>query len=46
MGWISVEKILDLRAGKSVPDVIDTGLIIVTKENVDSYMAEVKAEVE
>ena len=44
MGWLSVEKILDLRAGKSVPDVIDTGLIIVTKDNVDNYMEEVKPE--
>jgi ribose transport system substrate-binding protein len=31
MGWLSVEKLLDLRAGKSVPDVIDTGIIIVTQ---------------
>ncbi len=46
MGWLSVEIILDLIAGKSVPDVIDTGIIIVNKENVDSYMAEVKAEVQ
>lgn len=46
MGWISVEKLIDLRAGKSVPDVIDTGIIIVTKDNVDSYMAQVKAEVQ
>jgi len=46
MGWISVEKLNDLRAGKSVPDVIDTGIIIVTKDNVDSYMAQVKAEVQ
>jgi ribose transport system substrate-binding protein len=45
MGWLSVEKMLDLRAGRSVPDVIDTGLIIVTKKNVDTYMAEVKSEV-
>jgi ribose transport system substrate-binding protein len=46
MGWLSVEKLLDLRAGKSVPDVIDTGIIIVTKENVDSYMGQVKSEVQ
>jgi ribose transport system substrate-binding protein len=45
MGWLSVEKMLDLKAGRSVPDVIDTGLIIVTKNNVDTYMAEVKSEV-
>lgn len=46
MGWLSVEKLLDLRAGKSVPDVVDTGIIIVTKENVNSYMGEVKSEVQ
>jgi ribose transport system substrate-binding protein len=46
MGWMSVEKLLDIQAGKSVEDVVDTGIIIVTKENVDSYMAEVKAEVQ
>jgi len=45
MGWLSVEKLIDLMDGKDVPDVIDTGLIIVTKDNVDSYMDEVKAEV-
>lgn len=46
MGWLSIEKLLDLQAGKSVPEVIDTGIIIVTKDNVDSYMAQVKAEVQ
>jgi ribose transport system substrate-binding protein len=45
MGWQSVEKMLDLRAGRSVPDVIDTGLIIVTKENVDTYMTEIQSEI-
>ena len=46
MGWLSVEQLIDLRAGKSVPPVTDTGVIIVTKENVDSYMDAVKAEVQ
>jgi ribose transport system substrate-binding protein len=46
MGWLSVEQLIDLRAGKSVPPVTDTGVIIVTKDNVDSYMAAVKAEVQ
>ncbi len=45
MGWLSIERLLDLMDGKDVPPVIDTGLIIVTKENVDTYMDEVKAEV-
>ena len=44
MGWLSVENLLDLMNNKKIPLVIDTGLIIVTKKNVDSYMAQVKAE--
>ena len=46
MGWLSIEQILDIRNGKSVPPVTDTGVIIVTKDNVDSYMSSVKAEVQ
>jgi len=45
MGWLSVENLIDLMDGKDIPDVIDTGLVIVTKDNVDSYMEQVKAEV-
>jgi ribose transport system substrate-binding protein len=45
MGWLSVENLLDLMNNKKIPPVIDTGLIIVTKANVDSYMDQVKAEV-
>lgn len=45
MGWLSVEKLIDLQNNKTVPPVIDTGLVIVTKDNVDSYMEQVKAEV-
>jgi ribose transport system substrate-binding protein len=44
MGWLSVENLLALKKKKKVPPVIDTGLIIVTKDNVDSYMDQVKAE--
>jgi ribose transport system substrate-binding protein len=46
MGWLSVEQLLDLMEGKKIPDVTDTGLIIVTKDNADSYMAQVKEEVQ
>lgn len=46
MGWISIEQLLDLKAGKTIPETTDTGVIIVTKDNVDTYMAEVKAEVQ
>jgi ribose transport system substrate-binding protein len=45
MGWLSVENLLDLMNNKKVPPVIDTGLIIVTKDNVDTYMEQVKAEI-
>lgn len=45
MGWLSIEHLIDLMDGKDVPDVVDTGLIIVTKDNVDSYMEQVKSEV-
>ncbi len=37
MGWMSVEKLLDAADGKPLPKVIDTGVIIVTKGNIDTY---------
>ncbi|MCK9286643.1 MAG: sugar-binding protein [Sphaerochaetaceae bacterium] len=46
MGWMSVEILLDMMNGKEIPKVIDTGVIIVNKDNVDSYMAQVKAELQ
>ncbi|MDC7226283.1 MAG: sugar-binding protein [Spirochaetales bacterium] len=46
MGWLAIEQLLDLKAGKTIPETTDTGVIIVTKDNVDTYMAEVKAEVQ
>jgi len=46
MGWLSVENLVALMGNKKVPPVIDTGLIIVTKDNVDSYMQQVKAEMD
>ncbi|MDY0289363.1 MAG: sugar-binding protein [Sphaerochaeta sp.] len=45
MGWVSVEILQDLMAGKKVAKTIDTGVIIVNKDNVDSYMAQVIAEI-
>nr|WP_321297313.1 sugar-binding protein [uncultured Sphaerochaeta sp.] len=45
MGWVSVEVLQELMAGKTVADTIDTGVVIVTKDNVDSYMDQVKAEI-
>ncbi len=45
MGWRSVEVLLDAANGKDVPREIDTGIIIVTKDNVDTYMDDMKREV-
>jgi ribose transport system substrate-binding protein len=44
MGWMAVEKLLDACNGKPVDKQYDTGIIFVTKENMDSYMKDVMAE--
>jgi ribose transport system substrate-binding protein len=44
MGWLSVEKLLEAMEGKQLPKEIDTGVLFITKENVDSYMQEMKQE--
>ena len=44
MGWLSVEKLLDAVAGKPLPKEIDTGVLIITRANVDTYMQEMKKE--
>jgi ribose transport system substrate-binding protein len=44
MGWLSVEKLLDACNGKELPKEIDTGVLIVNKENVDTYMEDMKKE--
>jgi len=44
MGWLSVEKLLDAIADKPLPKVIDTGVLIITKDNVDTYMQDMKKE--
>jgi len=44
MGWLSVEKLLDAMNGKPIPKVIDTGVLFVTKSNVNTYMDEMKKE--
>jgi ribose transport system substrate-binding protein len=43
MGWLSVESLLAATQGKPVQSV-DTGMIIVTKANVDTYMNDMKKE--
>jgi ribose transport system substrate-binding protein len=44
MGWLSVEALLDASGGKKLPKVTDTGVLFVTKDNVGSYMDEMKKE--
>ncbi|HUW42554.1 MAG TPA: sugar-binding protein [Rectinemataceae bacterium] len=44
MGWLSVEKLLDAINNKPIPKVIDTGVLIVDKSNVDTYMADMKKQ--
>jgi len=44
MGWLSVEKLLDAVDGKPLPKEIDTGVLIITKANVDTYMQDMKKE--
>lgn len=44
MGWMSVEKLLDAAAGKTLEKQYDTGIVIVTKANLDSYKKDAMAE--
>jgi ribose transport system substrate-binding protein len=44
MGWLSIEALRDAMAGKPLPKVTDTGVLFVAKDNVGSYMEEMKKE--
>jgi ribose transport system substrate-binding protein len=44
MGWLSIEALRDAIAGKALPKVTDTGVLFVAKDNVGSYMDEMKKE--
>jgi ribose transport system substrate-binding protein len=44
MGWLSVEALLDATKGKALPKVTDTGVLFVTKDNLGTYMNEMKKE--
>jgi ribose transport system substrate-binding protein len=44
MGWMSVEKLLDATNGKKLDKQYDTGVIFVTKDNVNTYMKDVMSE--
>jgi ribose transport system substrate-binding protein len=39
MGDLGVRRIVDLINGKSVPDFVDTGLVVVDKDNLDEVLA-------
>jgi ribose transport system substrate-binding protein len=42
MGWKSIENLMAAQAGKTLPKVTDTGVLLVTKGNVNTYMADMK----
>jgi len=44
MGWLSIEALLEAEKGKKLPKVTDTGVLFVTKDNVGTYMNEMKKE--
>ena len=44
MGWLSVEKLTDACDGKPLPKVIDTGVIIISKANIDTYKQDMVKE--
>ena len=37
IGGLGIQTLVDLKAGKQVPLVIDTGTVLVTKDNADQY---------
>jgi ABC-type sugar transport system substrate-binding protein len=46
MGWLSLEKLLDAANGKTIEKQIDTGIQLIRKDNVDSYMEDMKKEMQ
>jgi ribose transport system substrate-binding protein len=44
MGWLAVEKLIEATEGKPLPKEIDTGVLIITKDNADTYMQDMKRE--
>jgi ribose transport system substrate-binding protein len=44
MGWLAVERLKDAMDGKPLEEQTDTGVLIVDKANVDSYMEQMKKE--
>jgi ribose transport system substrate-binding protein len=46
MGWLSLENLLDAVNNKPLPRQIDTGVVIINKDNVDTYMQDMKKDFE
>ena len=44
MGWLSVTELLKACEGKKIPAEIDTGMMVITKDNADSYMKQMQEE--
>jgi ribose transport system substrate-binding protein len=44
MGWLSVERLRDAVEGRSVPKVIDTGVVFVDRRNIDTYQQRMEAD--
>lgn len=42
MGWLSIEKLIEACEGKPLPKEIGTGVVVVTKGNVDTYRQDMK----
>jgi ribose transport system substrate-binding protein len=46
MGWLSIGNLMDAVNNKQLPRQIDTGVVIINKDNVDTYMQDMKKEFE
>ncbi len=44
MGWLSLTGLLQACAGEQLPAEIDTGILVITKENADSYLQQMQEE--
>ena len=44
MGWLSIEKLLEARSGRQLEKQIDTGFLIISRANVDTYMQDMTRE--
>jgi ribose transport system substrate-binding protein len=44
MGWLSVERLMDAVNGRAVPRVIDTGVVLVDRRNIDTYQRSMEAD--